>query len=227
MTDTQRLSLSLPDGTAVAALATLPSLPEAPLAAYVFAHGAGAGMEHAFMEDVALGLARRRIACLRYQFPSMQAGKRRVDSPATAHTTVRAAVALTRQLWPATPLFAGGKSFGGRMSSQAQAQSPLPGVRGLVFLGFPLHPAGKPSVARAEHLAAVQIPMLFIRGSRDALAEAGPHASMQAGLTGMASCVDIAGADHGFAVLRRSGRTDAEALDEALDAVLDWVQRQR
>ncbi|HVR50747.1 MAG TPA: alpha/beta family hydrolase [Pseudorhodoferax sp.] len=227
MTDTQRLDLTLPDGTAVAAIATQPCPSAAPLAAYVFAHGAGAGMEHAFMKDVAQGLARRRIACLRYQFPYMQAGKRRVDSPATAHATVRAAVALAHERWPATPLFAGGKSFGGRMSSQAQAQSPLPGVRGLVFLGFPLHPAGKPSVARAEHLAAIQIPMLFIRGSRDALAEAGPYASMQAGLAGIASCVDIAGADHGFAVLRRSGRTDAEALDEALDALLAWVLRQR
>ncbi|KQP15800.1 alpha/beta family hydrolase [Pseudorhodoferax sp. Leaf267] len=219
--DTRHLQLTTARGDVVSALATTPDTADA---AYVFAHGAGAGMEHRFMQAVAEGLAARRVACLRYQFPSMQAGKRRVDSPAVAHDTVRAAVGLAQQLWAAMPLFAGGKSFGGRMTSQAQAIAPLPGVRGLAFLGFPLHPAGKPSVARAEHLADVDIPMLFVRGTRDALAEAAPFDEASAPLARRATRVDIAEADHGFSVLRRSGRTDDEALDEALDALVVWTQ---
>src|SRR3954454_19303064 len=140
---------------------------------YVFAHGAGAGMTHASMETVAAGLAERRIASLRYQFPYMEKGSKRPDAPAVAHAAVRSAVAEAGRRWPALPLIAGGKSFGGRMTSQAQALSPLPGVRGLAFLGFPLHPAGRPSDERAEHLFAVDVPMLFLQGSRDKLAELG------------------------------------------------------
>lgn len=221
MTRTTSLKIHMEDGQTVAALATAPAGMQSAL---VFAHGAGAGMEHPFMQRVAEGLAERRIACLRFQFPFMQAGRRRVDAAPVAHATVRAAVGQAELLWPGLALFAGGKSFGGRMTSQAQASAPLRGVRGLVFLGFPLHPAGKPSVDRAQHLDAVQLPMLFIRGTRDALAQAGPYADMADHLGAAASHVEIAQADHGFAVLKRSGRTDAEALDEALDALFIWTQ---
>lgn len=216
------LDLITDRGDTVSAIATCPDAVDA---AYVFAHGAGAGMEHPFMAAVAQGLAARRIACLRYQFPYMQAGKRRVDGAEVAHATVRAAVAQAGALWPQAPLFAGGKSFGGRMTSQAQALDPLPGVRGLVLLGFPLHLAGKPSVVRAEHLAAVTVPMLFIRGTRDALAEAAPYGAAMAPLGRTATRVDIAEADHAFAVLKRSGRTDDEVLTELLDAFAAWTRR--
>src|SRR5438034_7347544 len=140
-------------------------------ACYVLAHGAGAGMAHPFMAAIANGLAERGIATLRYQFPYMERGSRRPDSPKLAHAAVRAAVLEASRLVPELALFAGGKSFGGRMTSQAQAASPLAGVRGLVLLGFPLHPAGRPSDERAKHLFDVQIPMLFLQGTRDALAD--------------------------------------------------------
>src|SRR5690348_8510134 len=145
--------------------------PEAARALYVFAHGAGAGMTHKAMESNAQGLAERGIATLRYQFPYIEKGSKRVDPPSVAHAAVRAAVAKASEIAPDLPLFAGGRSFGGRMTSQAQADEPLPAVRGLAFLGFPLHPAGKPGIERAEHLARVAIPMLFVSGERDALAE--------------------------------------------------------
>src|SRR5689334_470931 len=140
-------------------------------ACYVVAHGAGAGMEHPFMRAVALELAARGIATLRYQFPYMERGARRPDSPPLCHATVRAAVAVCARRAPRLPLIAGGRSFGGRMTSQAQALAPLPGVRGLAFLGFPLHLAGHPADTRAAHLAQVQIPMLFLQGTRDTLAD--------------------------------------------------------
>src|SRR5438094_816192 len=139
-------------------------------ACYIVAHGAGAGMTHPFLVAVADGLAERGMATLRYQFPYMEQGSKRPDAPKLAQATVRAAVMEAARLVPELPLFAGGKSFGGRMTSQAQAASPLPGVRGLVFLGFPLHPAGKPSRERGEHLFEIQIPMLFLQGTRDTLA---------------------------------------------------------
>src|SRR5207249_2241240 len=145
--------------------------PPAARACYVLAHGAGAGMTHPFMTAVASGLAERATATLRYQFPYMEQGSKRPDAPKLAHAAVRAAVREASRLVPELALFAGGKSFGGRMTSQAQAASPLPGVRGLVFLGFPLHPPGKPSVERAKHLFEVEIPMLFLQGTRDGLAE--------------------------------------------------------
>ncbi|WP_326539274.1 alpha/beta hydrolase family protein [Pseudorhodoferax sp.] len=224
MTSIQHLELAIDDAGQVAAIATML---QAPAAAYVFAHGAGAGMEHPFMDSVAAGLARRQVACLRYQFPYMQAGKRRVDDAATAQATVRAAVDRANTLWPAAPLFAGGKSFGGRMTSQAQSVHALPKVRGLAFLGFPLHPAGKPSVARAAHLAAIGIPLLFIRGTRDALAEPVPYDATLASLGRLATRVDIEAADHGFGVLKRSGRTEGEVLDQALDALVAWMLAHR
>lgn len=219
-----RLDIATTNGDTVSAIATTPATVES---AYVFAHGAGAGMEHRFMEQAAEGLAERRIASLRYQFPYMQAGKRRVDSPPVAHATVRAAVDKAADLWPGVPLFAGGKSFGGRMTSQAQALDPLLGVVGLLFLGYPLHPAGKPSIDRAKHLADVDIPMLFVRGARDALAEPGPYAELSAALGVLASHVDAPEADHSFSVLKRSGRTDREVLDDVLDAVTMWTSAWR
>ena len=164
----QPLKLTVDDVTAVSALLLRPA---AARACYVFAHGAGAGMTHAFMEQAARGLYDRGIATLRYQFPYMEKGSKRPDAPALAQATVRAAVREAAQSCPGLALFAGGKSFGGRMTSQAQAAAPLAGVRGLAFLGFPLHPAGKPSGARAKHLADVHLPMLFIQGTRDKLAE--------------------------------------------------------
>lgn len=180
-------------------------------------------MAHPFMSHIADGLADRHVACLRYQFPYMEAGKRRVDSAAVAQATVRIAAALASELWPGTPLFAGGKSFGGRMTSQAQSAQPLPGVHGLAFLGFPLHLAGKPSTARADHLAAIRVPMLFVRGTRDVLAEASHFDEVMLRLEKTATRVDIAEADHGFEVLCRSGRNRDEVLEEVLNAMVHWM----
>lgn len=191
-------------------------------ACYVFAHGAGAGMTHASMQSVAIGLATRGIATLRYQFPYMEKGSKRPDAPAIAHATVRAAVAEAGRRG-AVPLIAGGRSFGGRMTSQAQALSPLPGVRGLGFFGFPLHPAGKPSSDRATHLADVQIPMLFLQGTRDALAELSLLRPVVKALGARATLCLLEGADHSFHVLKSSGRDDREVMDEALNAFAAWV----
>jgi uncharacterized protein len=197
--------------------------PSQPSACYVFAHGAGAGMTHAAMETIAAGLAERGMASLRYQFPYMEKGSKRPDSPAVAHAAVRAAVAEAARCCPSLPLLAGGKSFGGRMTSQAQAAAALPGVRGLAFFGFPLHPAGKPSVERAKHLADVGIPMLFLQGTRDALAELSLLEPVVAGLGSRATLHVLAGADHSFHVLKSSGRNDREVMDDALDAFAAWV----
>jgi predicted alpha/beta-hydrolase family hydrolase len=194
-------------------------------ACYVLAHGAGAGMTHAFMTAVAQGLAARGIATLRYQFPYMERGSRRPDTPRVAHAAVRAAVVEAAQRLPGLPLFAGGKSFGGRMTSQAQAASPLPGVRGLVFLGFPLHPAGKPSDERAAHLFDVDIPMLFLQGSRDDLASLELLEPVAAKLGAKATLAVFADADHSFHVPVRSGRKDAQVLGEVLDALAGWLAR--
>ena len=186
------------------------------------AHGAGAGMSHGFMTAFAEGLESRQIATLRYQFPFMENGSRRPDGPGVAHVTVRAAVAeATRQL-PGLAVIAGGKSFGGRMTSQAQAEVPLAGVIGLAFIGFPLHPAGKPSVTRASHLADVGVPMLFLSGTRDALAEMSLLRSVVTSLGTGATLSTLEQADHSFHVPARSGRRDAEVLGEALDAFSAW-----
>ena len=193
-------------------------------ALYVFAHGAGAGMTHGTMESNAQGLAERGIATLRYQFPYMEKGGRRPDSPPVAHAAVHAAVAEAARLVPDLPLFAGGRSFGGRMTSQAQALSSLAGVEGLVFLGFPLHPAGKPGIERAEHLNRVHIPMLFLSGSRDALAELELLEPVVAKLD-RATLHLIDQADHSFKVAAKSGRKAGEAEGEALDAVAEWMVR--
>ena len=192
-------------------------------AGLVLAHGAGAGMAHPFMEAVARGLRERRIATLRFQFPFMEAGSRRPDGSAVAQETVRAAVQAVVSLAPDLPLFAGGKSFGGRMTSQAQAAEALPGVRGLVFFGFPLHAAKKPSTARAAHLADVRVPMLFLQGTRDALAEPELIAGVVGRLGADATLVVVDEADHAFHVPKRSGRTDAEVLTAMLDATTAWI----
>jgi predicted alpha/beta-hydrolase family hydrolase len=197
--------------------------PDAPRACFVFAHGAGAGMTHSFMGAFANGLGERGIASLRYQFPYMEKGCKRPDPPAIAQAAVRAAVAKAAQIFPGLALIAGGKSFGGRMTSQAQAAAPLPGVRGLAFAGFPLHPAGKPTTDRADHLAKVDIPMLFLQGTRDGLADVALIKSVVRRLGSRATLHLVDGADHSFHVLARSGRNDREVMSEILDAFANWA----
>jgi uncharacterized protein len=180
-------------------------------------------MRHSFLSEVSAALTERGVASLRYQFPYMERAGRRPDPPALCHATVRAAVSAARDVEPALPLIAGGKSFGGRMTSQAQALEPLPGVRGLAFLGFPLHPPKKPSLARADHLSKVSVPMLFLQGTRDALADPGLIRQAVEGLGPRAGIQAIEGADHAFHVPARSGRTDADVLREIADAVAAWI----
>lgn len=192
-------------------------------ALYLFAHGAGAGMGHTAMESNAQGLAERGIATLRYQFPYMEKGSKRPDPPRIAHAAVRSAAGEAARLAPDLPLYAGGRSFGGRMTSQAQAEQPLPGVRGLAFLGFPLHPAGKPGVERAEHLARVAVPLLFVSGDHDALADLGLLKPVVAGLGDRATLRLIEHADHSLKVPVRSGRNAADTEAEALDIMANWM----
>jgi predicted alpha/beta-hydrolase family hydrolase len=192
-------------------------------ACYVLAHGAGAGMTHPFMAAAAAGLAERGIATLRYQFVYMEKGSKRPDPPPLAQATVRAAVDAAHRLRPELPLIAGGKSFGGRMTSQAQAKAPLPDVRGLAFLGFPLHPAGKPSRERGEHLFEVNVPMLFLQGTRDTLAALDELTPLCAALGSRATLKLFADADHSFHVPAKSGRKDTQVLAEVLDALAAWI----
>lgn len=192
-------------------------------ACYVLAHGAGAGMRHPFLAAIADALAARGIATLRYQFPYMEQGSKRPDVPAVAHATVRAAVDEAARAAPGVALIAGGKSFGGRMTSQAQAATPLPGVRGLAFLGFPLHPAGKPSDERAAHLADVRVPMLFLQGTRDDLATLSLLRPVVARLGAAARLELFDDADHSFHVRARSRRTDADVLAALADSLAAWI----
>jgi predicted alpha/beta-hydrolase family hydrolase len=222
MKPTSSQPLKIKVGTAV--VSALLIRPEQARACYVFAHGAGAGMTHAFMEQAATGLAARGIASLRYQFPYMEKASKRPDPPAVAHAAVRAAVAEAASACPGLSLIAGGKSFGGRMTSQAQAKTPLTGVVGLAFFGFPLHAAGKPSADRADHLADVKIPMLFLQGSNDKLAELGLLKPVVEGLDARARLHLVEGADHSFHVPARSGRNDREVMEEILDAFAAWVE---
>ena len=211
----------------LAAGATISGLLDAPAnaeACYVFAHGAGAGMNHAFIAAMARGLAQRGVATLRFQFPSMEQGSRRPDPPKVAQAAVRAAVQEAAKRLPDMRLFAGGKSYGGRMTSQAQAAEPLANVRGLVFVGFPLHPAGKPSTERAEHLAGVQVPMLFLQGTRDTLADLDLIRETVAKLEGRATLHIVEGGDHSFHVLARSGRNDEQVRAELLDTMAGWMK---
>lgn len=216
----QPVTIAVDETQQVSGLLQLP--PDA-RAAFALAHGAGAGMAHPFMAATAQGLADRGIATLRFQFPSMERGSRRPDAPALAHATVRAAVAEALRLMPELPLLAGGKSFGGRMTSQAQALLPMPGVSGLVFLGFPLHPPGKPSVERALHLSDVQVPMLFLQGTRDELAQLDLLQPVVAQLGARATLKVFADADHSFHVPARSGRNDTQVRDQLLDTVAAWM----
>ena len=182
-------------------------------------------MTHPFMAAVADGLAERGIATWRYQFLYMERGSKRPDPPKLAHAAVRAAVAEAAKRLPKLPLIAGGKSFGGRMTSQAQATAPLPGVRGLAFLGFPLHPAKQPSRERGKHLLDVRIPMLFLQGTRDGLADLGLLKPVIAALAPKATLHEIEGGDHSFAVLKKSGRSNEEALTEVLDTLAAWIDK--
>jgi predicted alpha/beta-hydrolase family hydrolase len=197
--------------------------PDDAKALYVFAHGAGVGMNHPSMAGNAEGLAARGIATLRFQFPYMEKGTGRPDPPPVAHAAVRAAVAKAAELAPDLPLFAGGRSYGGRMTSQAQSIDPLPGVRGLVFLGFPLHSAGKPGIERSEHLAKVDIPLLFVSGSRDALAELPLLRALVAGLGDHATLHVVEGADHSFEVPKKTGRSLADTLDDLAATIAGWA----
>src|SRR5215216_2745421 len=205
------------------AVSALVIRPPQPRACYVFAHGAGAGMTHASMEIVAAGLAERGIATLRYQFPYMEKGSKRPDAPKVAHAAVRAAVAEAGRRFPSLPLIAGGRSFGGRMTSQAQASEPLPGVRGLAFLGFPLHPPGKPGIERADHLADVRVPMLFLQGTRDEFAEPMLLQPLAKRLGKRMTLHLIDAANHSFKVPAKSGRKDAEVRAELADTIAKWT----
>src|SRR5881628_2851376 len=192
---------------------------------YVLAHGAGAGMRHPFLETVAQLLGERGVGTLRYQFPYMERRASRPDPPAVAAATVRAAVAEAARVAPGLPLVAGGKSFGGRMTSMAQAEEPLPGVGGLVFFGFPLHPPGRPGDSRAEHLARVQIPMLFLQGDRDQFADLKLLKPVVKRLGDRATLHLVEGGDHSFHVLKRSGRTDGDVMGELVGTIADWTGR--
>jgi len=212
--------IKLADGAIVSGLW---DCPKGAVAALVLAHGAGAGMAHKAMAATADGLADRQIATLRYNFLYMERGSKRPDAPALAHAAVRAAVAEAARLAPTLPLFAGGRSFGGRMTSQAQADDPLPNVGGLVFFAFPLHPAGKPASDRATHLADVKLPMLFLQGTRDELAQLDLLKAAVAGLGTRASLKLFEDADHSFHVPAKTGRKDAGVLAELLDTARDWM----
>jgi predicted alpha/beta-hydrolase family hydrolase len=197
--------------------------PDAPRACFVFAHGAGAGMNHPFMADLAAALEARGIATLRFQFPFMEQESKRTDHPAVAQQAVRAAVDEARARLPGMALFAGGKSFGGRMTSGAQADAPLAQVRGIIFVGFPLHPAGKPATERAAHLQQVGVPMLFLQGTRDALADLELMRRTTEAIGPLATLHVVDGADHAFHVLVRSGRNDKEVIEELAETVSRWI----
>jgi predicted alpha/beta-hydrolase family hydrolase len=219
-TSTETLDIEVGDGTRVSGILMNP--PECK-ACFVVAHGAGAGMLHPFMENLANDLAARRTATLRYQFPYMERLGRRPDPPALCHATVRSAVQAARMLMPSVPLFAGGKSFGGRMTSQAQAAIPLADVRGLIFLGFPLHPPKEPSDARAEHLSKIRIPMLFVQGARDEFAQPALLSPVISRLGVLATLRVLPDADHSFRVPARSRTNPEQSKNEMLDALARWV----
>jgi hypothetical protein len=218
------MNLDIEVGTTIGKVSGILLRPPDAWATYVFAHGAGAGMRHRFMESMAQALAGRGIATLRYQFPYVEAGTRRPDPPGVLEATVRAAVASAGESTPDLPLVAGGKSLGGRMTSNAMARRPLDGVLGLVFLGFPLHPPKRPGVTRAEHLDRVESPMIFLQGTRDDLADLGLMTSVCNRLGPRASLHVVEGADHSFAVLKRSGRTEAEVMEELTLRLTEWLR---
>ncbi|MEY9181115.1 putative alpha/beta-hydrolase family hydrolase [Bradyrhizobium sp. USDA 326] len=220
MVETRELKLDIERIGTVSAILTQPDRARA---CYVLAHGAGADMRHSFMEKVAEGLASRSIATFRFNFPYMERKQGRPDQPAVAHAAIRAAAAEAARLCPGVKLVAGGKSFGGRMTSQAQSKAALPDVKGLAFLGFPLHADKKPSSERAEHLAGIAIPMLFLQGTRDGLADLSYLKPVVEKLGPKATLHEIEGGDHSFAVLKKSGRSNDEALTEVLDTLATWI----
>jgi uncharacterized protein len=216
----QPVTIVVDDATSVSGLLQVPAQARA---CYVMGHGAGAGMTHPFMASFADDLAERGIATLRYQFPYMERGSKRPDTPKLAQATVRAAVAEASQRVPGLVLFAGGKSFGGRMTSQAQAAAPLPRVRGLVFAGFPLHPPGKPGDERGAHLCSVSIPMLFLQGTRDEFAELSLLEALVKKLNTRATLTLFDDADHSFHVPARSGKKDGQVRAEMADSLAAWA----
>lgn len=218
-------TLTIPVSDAIGRVSGLLLRPPDAWALYLLAHGAGAGMRHRFLDSIAMALGERGIATLRYQFPYLESGTRRPDPPDVAEATVRAAAAAALEAAPDLPLVAGGKSFGGRMTSNAMANRPIEGVRGLVFLGFPLHPPKRPATSRAEHLSRVEAPMLFLQGTRDDLADLPLITSVCSGLGPRATLHVVDGADHSFAVLKRSGRTGPEVMDQLAGTTADWVRR--
>ena len=217
----ESLTIDLQNGRTVSGLLMMP---RRPIACLALAHGAGAGMTHPLLSAFAAGLAERRIATLRYQFAYMERGSKRPDPPKVAQATVRAALVLAGRLAPGIPLFAGGKSFGGRMTSQAQAESSLPGVTGLVFLGFPLHPPGRPSDERGRHLFDVQVPMLFLQGTRDDFASLPLLRPLIERLGARATLEAVADADHSFRVPARTGRSNEEVFSGMLETMVSWME---
>lgn len=217
----ESVKIALGDGQEVSGLLQGPAKPRA---AYVLAHGAGAGMNHAFLAAIATGLAERGVATLRYNFLYMEQGSRRPDLPKVAHAAVRAAVTEAGRRFAGVPLFAGGKSFGARMTSQAQAGAPLAGVRGLVFIGFPLHPPDKPGIERAKHLGDVAIPMLFLQGTRDEFAQLDLLEPVCRDLGARATLKLFPEADHSFHVPARTGKKDPEVRAELMDAMVAWME---
>jgi predicted alpha/beta-hydrolase family hydrolase len=219
-TPAEQLSISIAGSTPVSALLLCPDQARF---CHVLAHGAGAGMSHPFLEALSQALADLQVATLRFQFPYMERGARRPDPPKLAQEAVRAAVAAAHERLPNLPLIAGGKSYGGRMTSQAQASKPLPGVRGLAFLGFPLHPANQPSSSRAEHLAQVDLPMLFLQGTRDALANIDLVYELMTHLGSRATLHSIEEADHSFRVPVRTGRKNSDVITDLAGKIADWA----
>jgi len=212
-------------GEKVGKVSGLLILPKGAQGLLVFAHGAGAGMRHRFMEETAQKLADKSIATFRYQFAYMEKGIKRPDNEAVLTATVRAAVATAKKHGEGLPLFAGGKSMGGRMTSLAAAKEPLESVRGLIYFGFPLHAAGRTSADRGQHLFDVKLPMLFLQGSRDALADLKLLKPLCARLGEKAELFVIDGGDHSFHLLKSSGRSDDQALDEAVTKASSWISR--
>jgi uncharacterized protein len=198
-------------------------LPGDARALFVLAHGAGAGMRHPFLEHAAQALAKRQVGTYRYEFPYMKARKSRPDTPAVAEAAVRDAVISASQHAPGLPLIAGGKSFGGRMTSQAQANDPLPGVRGLAFFGFPLHAPGKPGTTRAEHLSKVRVPMLFLQGTRDEFAQRDLLEHVVQNLDTLATLHSVEEGDHSFKVPKRTGKTETDVMNELAEAIATWA----
>ncbi|MGQ0648534.1 MAG: alpha/beta hydrolase family protein [Gemmatimonadaceae bacterium] len=219
MADGRHLKIDTEKGPVSAIL----DAPDAPRFVYVLAHGAGVGMQHAFMQSFAKKLTERSAATLRYQFPYMEAGKSRVDSPDVAVATVLAAARKANELLPATSIIAGGKSFGGRMTSEAQSRSPLPGVRGLAFLGYPLHPPGKPGTSRADHLKEVDVPMLFLQGTKDEFAQLDLLQPVITSLGERASLELIEGGDHSFKVPKSTGRSADDVMNLLCDTLVAWA----